>query len=109
MERRDADGGFLAADFISHGGDDFQGEAEAVGEGAAIRVGAVVVVGMDEGVEKIAVAAVDFNTVEAGSDCVPGCAGKLLRRGMDVLNRHGLALDVFFFAVFIPKQLVLPW
>jgi len=57
VERCYADCCSRRTDGVGDGGYDFQGEAEAVLEGAAIDVCSVIDVGMDKSVEKITISA----------------------------------------------------
>jgi len=59
------------------GVDDFEGEADAVFEAAAVLVGAVVGEGREELVEEIAVGGVDFDEVEAGGEGAVGGGGEV--------------------------------
>ena len=54
------------------GADDFEGEADAIVEAAAVFVGAVVGEGREELVEQVAVGGVDFDEVEAGGEGAMG-------------------------------------
>ena len=59
------------------GADDFEGEADAVVEAAAVLVGAVVREGREEFVEEIAVGGVDLDEVEAGGEGAMGGGGEV--------------------------------
>ena len=74
---RQADAGLATTDGIHHSTRDFEREAGAVLDAAAIVVGALVAVGLQKLVEQIAVGAMDFDAVEASRfNGVACCGGK---------------------------------
>ena len=73
---RDADASASAAHGVGHGTGHFQHQPGAVGDGAAVVVGALVAAALGELVEQVAVGAVDFHAVKAGGgDGVAGGGG----------------------------------
>ncbi|MNV30487.1 hypothetical protein D3C71_1217590 [compost metagenome] len=109
---RQADAGATAADFFGDGAGHFQQQTGAVGNAAAVVVGALVGTGLEELVDQVAVGRVDLHTVKArrngvacGVAVVLHDAGDLFgieraghggRRegGHAVLDEHGLGVGL---------------
>ena len=97
-----AEGGEADADFVSaDGGDDglgdFEAEARAVGDAAAVAVSAVVAGVLEELVDQVAVGGMDFDAVEAGRDAVFGGLGVQGDEFFDLGFGHGLGCGRAFF------------
>lgn len=73
---------------------DFLRETSAIGEGAAVSVGALVGEGREELVHEVAVRAVELNHVEAGSDCALGRSSEGAYHVLDILQTHGRGVGV---------------
>ena len=68
--------------------DDFEREADAVGESAAVRVGTRVAEWREEGAEEVAVRAVDFDHVDARGDAAACGVREARDHGADVGMGH---------------------
>ena len=73
--RAEPDGSFLRADCSDDRIHDLQGEPGTVLDPAAILVSTLVRHVLDELIDEVARRSVHFDTVEAGLNRVPGCAG----------------------------------
>ena len=69
---READAHAVGADLLRHSGHHFEQEAGAVFDAAAVRVGAVVGAVAQEGVDQVAMGAVDFHAVKTGGNGIGG-------------------------------------
>ncbi len=85
---RQADAGLAAAHSVCHGAGDFQREAGAVFDAAAVVVGALVAAAFHELVEQVAVGAVDLDAVKAG------CLDRVARRCRKGMHDAGDFADV---------------
>ena len=81
----------LAADLGADRLDHVEQEAGAIGERAAVLVGAVVDAGAQELREQIAVGGVQLDPVESGFARAPGAARERPDRMIDLLQAHRLA------------------
>ncbi|MNZ89279.1 hypothetical protein D3C78_1081910 [compost metagenome] len=85
-ERCQAYADALLADHRGHRLDHFAEEAQAVGQRAAVLVGAVVGLGVDELVDQVAVGAMQFDSIETGVQCIARGLGVVADDAVDFLD-----------------------
>ncbi|MCY1506190.1 hypothetical protein D9M68_404290 [compost metagenome] len=85
-ERRQAHADAVFADHRGHRLGDFAEEAQAVGQRAAVPVGAVVGLGIDELVDQVAVGAMQFDPVETGVQRIARGLGVVADDAVDLLH-----------------------
>ena len=85
-DRGDPDGDAVGGPGVDDGVGDLEHQPGAVGQRAAVLVGALVAVGGEELVQQVAVGAVDLDEVEAGLAGVDGRAAEVLEQPRDLVE-----------------------
>jgi len=92
--RADANGDLILTDGVNHQTEHLDGKADAVGDRAAVLVGAVVGAGVVELVEQVTVSAVELDIVESSFHGVLGGLNDLLLEAGDVIESHLVRSDM---------------